>query len=256
MKNLFNAYAHYYDLLYGDKAYDLESMYLHSLIECHSSNNLSILELGSGTGGHAEHLAAMGYNVHGVDLSSTMVEFANLRKKGLAPAISDRLSFETNDIREYRTQRKFDVVISLFHVMSYQTSNADLLKVFETAAHHLNPGGLFIFDYWYGPAVLTQRPLVKVKRMENDRSEVLRIAEPMVDVSTNSVKVDFTVLVSNKRKKSQISLVQENHTMRYLFLPELELLSKEFRLMNSYAWMSKISPTSDDWSAVSIMRLL
>ena len=38
-------------------------------------------------------------------------------------------------------------MISLFHVMSYQTTNADLLAVFATAAAHLRPGGLFLFRF-------------------------------------------------------------------------------------------------------------
>ena len=42
-------------------------------------------------------------------------------------------------------------MISLFHVMSYQTDNNDILSAFQSARNALNIGGIFIFDVWYGP---------------------------------------------------------------------------------------------------------
>ena len=48
----FNKYSKYYDLLYDDKNYDLESEYVYNHIKKKSSPK-SILELGCGSGGHA-----------------------------------------------------------------------------------------------------------------------------------------------------------------------------------------------------------
>ena len=50
----------------------------------------------------------------------------------------------------------------------------------STAAKHLKPNGVFIFDFWYGPGVLTDPPVVRLKRLENEEIEVLRIAEPVM----------------------------------------------------------------------------
>lgn len=255
MGKVFNAYARYYDLLYNDKAYHSESAYIHSIIKQYVPNAKSVLELGSGTGAHAEHIASYGYSVHGIDLSSGMVEKANQRKLKLSPEIGSRIAFETGDIRDIRTQEKYDVVISLFHVMSYQTSNDDILKVFETAAVHLNPGGVFIFDYWFGPSVLTQKPEVKIKRMEDDRSEILRIAEPILCPVSNTVEVNFTIVINDKLSKVNPKVIKESHLMRYLFLPELELMSNEFELINTHAWMSDQMPNLGDWAAISIMKM-
>ena len=43
--------------------------------------------------------------------------------------------------------KKYDVVISLFHVMSYQNNNEKILKAFSTAKKHLKANGIFIFDF-------------------------------------------------------------------------------------------------------------
>jgi hypothetical protein len=57
-------------------------------------------------------------------------------------------------------------VFSLFHVMSYQTSNKDLQDAFETAKINLKPGEIFIFDCWYGSSVLTDRPVGRVNALK------------------------------------------------------------------------------------------
>ena len=255
MEKVFDGYSSYYDLLYKDKNYKSESEYISSLIKSHSPNATSVLELGSGTGIHAEYLASYGFSVHGIDLSAGMVEKANERKKKLIPDISNRLLFEAGDIRDVRTGQKYDVVISLFHVISYQTTNDDLLKAFETAAIHLKKGGIFIFDFWFGPCVLTNQPSIKIKRMSDETLEILRIAEPVLFPNTNIVKVNFTIFISDILSNAKHNVIKESHLMRYLFLPELENLNKKFNLLNTYAWMSMLSPTINDWAAISIMKL-
>ncbi|MBF0204872.1 MAG: class I SAM-dependent methyltransferase [Desulfamplus sp.] len=67
MKDVFDLYAGYYDLLYKDKDYGAESDYAAKLIKEYAPNAETILELGCGTAAHAEHLAKMGFTIHGVN---------------------------------------------------------------------------------------------------------------------------------------------------------------------------------------------
>ena len=190
MSKVFNYYAVYYDLLYKEKDYKAETEYIVRLLEEKGFTTGSILELGCGTGKHAEQFAKMGYSVHGIDLSSAMIKEANKRKPS---HLSNQLDFEIGDICEYSIDKKFDAVISLFHVASYMIKNEQLVAMFETAARHLNPGGIFIFYFWYGPGVLTTPPSIRVKRLENEEVNVLRIAEPQIH-SNENVAVSYTHL--------------------------------------------------------------
>ena len=104
-----------------------------------------------------------------------MLSRAEVRKAGLPADVASRLSFGLGDVRTLRTGKVYDVVISLFHVMSYQLSNDDLTAAFDTALIHLSSGGIFLYDYWYAPAVLTQRPEVRVKRLESEDIKVTRV---------------------------------------------------------------------------------
>jgi SAM-dependent methyltransferase len=253
MTVVFDAYARYYDLLYRDKDYGAEAQYVASHVRRHDPDAKRVLELGCGTGAHAEHLARQGYVVHGVDLSETMLARAQERKSSLPADAAKRLTFGRGDVRTVRTGETYDAVISLFHVMSYQTTNADLAAAFSTAAAHLKRGGLFLFDFWYGPGVLTQKPEVRVKRLSDHEINVTRIAEPAMRESENVVEVNYAVLIEVKAT-GKVEQVQETHRMRYLSLPELALLWKDlFEERATLAWMNDTPPSTQSWAAFQIL---
>src|SRR5689334_14177328 len=117
MSQVFDAYAAYYDLLYRDKNYAEEARYVQSLLGRHGIKQGRLLELGCGTGKHAEQLGGLGYCIRGVDLSASMVAQANER---VAADPGLQLTFEVGDARKVRLSAHFDAVICLFHVASYQ----------------------------------------------------------------------------------------------------------------------------------------
>jgi SAM-dependent methyltransferase len=250
----FDRYAAYYDLLYADKPYGAEAEFVCELIRSVQPNAHTILELGCGTGLHALELARRGFEVCGVDLSEPMVAAAQARALA-APASA--VTFEVDDLRRLRLGRKFDAVASLFHVISYQTTNSNLTDAFATAANHLNPDGVFAFDFWYGPAVLTEGPSVRTKRMENERVSVLRLAEPVLDSGRNVVDVNYSIQISDKADGG-VSTVEECHSMRYLFLPEVEgmLGAAGLRIVRSCEWLSGKPLSTATWGAtvVAVLR--
>ena len=248
--SVFAGYSRYYDLLYRDKDYAAESAWVGALLERHMPAAKSILEIGSGTGLHASELAGMGYDVTGVDMSEGMLETAEARRAELPSEIASRLSFVHGDARTFRIGRKFDAAISLFHVMSYQTSNEDLAASFRTAREHLDDGGVFIFDCWYGPAVIRQWPSQTVKEFSDDATHVRRIAEPVIHATTNIVDVNYTVTVTDKATGTS-EVIRETHHMRYLFSPEIEqaLEAADMHLVDARGWLTNAEPDFSTWGA-------
>ena len=185
---LFDAYSSYYDLLYGNKNYVGEVSYIEHLLLKYGINVSEILEFGSGTGSHGRLLAKRGYMVHGIELSAEMVSLAEQ---------TEGIVCDQGDISKVQLGRIFDTVLSLFHAISYQTTNRSLREVYKRAAEHLTVDGLFIFDVWYIPAVHNQRPSIRVKRMHNESMRITRIAEPKLYLKENSVDVHSNIFVED-----------------------------------------------------------
>lgn len=256
MSDNFDLYARYYDLLYADKDYGGETDYVLSLLAAHAKKPArSLLELGCGTGVHALALNAQaGLKICAVDLSETMLEGARARAAagGVSP---DRVSFHQGDACSFRAGTTFDIVASLFHVVSYQTTEEGLSDLFGSAAAHLDRDGLFVFDFWYGPAVLWQRPSVRAKRLSDERIVVTRLAEPVIHDTTNVVDVNYDLFVLD-RVTGVTTELRETHKMRYLFLPEVDRLLAAHGFVRERAeeWMTGKAPSVDTWGVCVVAR--
>ena len=251
MKQFGNIYSQYYDLLYRDKNYSGEVDYIIKLIKENSNEAKTLLDMGSGTGKHAELFCNNGYIVHGIDLSEDMLKIAKNRIKDK----EDKLSFSHSKIQELDLNKKFDVVVSLFHVMCYQNSNNELIKAFEVAKNHLKKDGIFIFDFWYGPAVLTDPPVKRIKRLENEKIKVTRIAEPVMHPDENVVDVNYDVFIKDIDSKKIIEK-EELHKVRYFFDTELDMICKQvgFVIKQKYEWLSDKNPDFNSWNVVWIVK--
>lgn len=251
----FVRYSKYYDRLYADKDYEAETAYTLRLLNRDRAGIASILELGCGTGVHAALLAGRGLEVRGIDLSEEMLAHASGRAASLDAASRSRVSFGLGDARTVRTGASYDAVMSLFHMMSYQTQDTDLAQVCETAEAHLRPGGFFLFDFWYGPAVLSQGPSRRRKQLEDDQVLITRLAEPTVLPAQNIVEVRYTVDVQDKQS-AKVESVVETHRMRFLFLPEVEAMldASGFDLVLTEEWLSSCPPSPETWSVCALAR--
>jgi len=249
MKNnpsVFRAYSRYYDLLYKDKDYISEANYIHSLLKRQGLAEGNLLEFGSGTGKHGCLLASLGYKVHGIERSSEMVAQAQ-KMSGF--------SCQQGDICKLRLGKVFDAVLSLFHVVSYQITNNDIAAVFNNAYEHLKPGGIFIFDFWYSPAVYSQKPLVKVKRMEDSKTKIIRLAEPQIYPNQNRVDVNYSIF-ANDLVSGVMETIFETHTMRHFSLPEIDFLATtyNFTCISAEEFLTGESASENTWGVCVILR--
>lgn len=259
---VFNDYAYYYNAFYGDKDYAKEAADVDSLLRKVKQNggggtmvryalldySPTILELGCGTGRHAREFALMGYDVHGIDISENMVSIA--KKNAI-----EHTRFDVADVRTYKAKRKYDSVLSLFHVMSYQTSNEDIIAAFKTAGNALDEGGVFVFDVWYGPGVLSEKPAVRVKKVEDENNILVRYANPVCHEEADTVDVVYDVIVIDK-KTGTARQINETHKMRYFFRPEVELMLNMagMELIDCVDCNTLKSTAFDSWTAYFMAR--
>jgi SAM-dependent methyltransferase len=246
LDRVFDTYSHYYDLLYKDKNYFEESEYIKNLLSNNGMINGDILEFGSGTGKHGILLSKYGYKVHGIEKSPKMI--AKAKKK-------DGFTFQQGDITSINLNKEYDAVVALFHVISYQTTNEKLQMVFANAAKHLKKEGLFIFDFWFSPAIYKQVPSVRIKRMRDEEVEITRVAEPKMYNNENKVEVKYTIFAKNL-KNNHIETFEEVHPMRHFSLSEFEILAAKygFNCIQTEEFLTRKKVSENTWGVCMALR--
>ena len=113
------------------------------------------------------------------------------------------------------------MTLMMFAVLGYQQENSEVLSALRVARTHLRPGGLLIFDVWFGPAVLSERPSQRVRIMGGDADrETIRISTPTVDIGRHLCTVSFHLIHVDPDRGVQRT--DERHVMRFFFPRELE----------------------------------
>ena len=238
--SIFYNSASVYDLLYGEKDTRGEVRWISSELETVGlKNDAKILEIGSGTGRHARAFGDLGFSVTAVEPSEPMLKRATPH---------DRVSYLLGDGGSLRIDEEFDVVLALFHVVSYQSSLSEVSDFFETASHHLKSGGVFGFDVWYSPAVMSLRPERRILTKENAQLRVTREATPSEDVQDSRVDVHYTYTVE-EISSGEVNSFEETHAMRHFTQGEIQLLadSHGFTIVGAREFMSDREPSRDTW---------
>ena len=249
-----STYAEAYDLLYREKDYTAECALIKRLLENYGDGSVrSILDLGCGTGSHIFPLAREGYELVGVDRSVEML--ARAQQKSTDSQVNGRTTFCQGDIRNVDLQRRFDAAIMMFAVLGYQLTNADVLSTLKSARQHLRPGGVFIFDVWYGPTVLRQRPSERVKMIPTPEGKILRITSGELDINMHLCRVSYHLW--RLEEGQMLEETQEAHSVRYFFPLELNLFleSSGFSPVRLGAFPEyQRDPDETTWNVLGIAR--
>ena len=158
-------------------------------------------------------------------------------------------------MRTFDLQRTCDAALMMFAVLGYQIENADVLAALRTVRRHLEVGGLFIFDVWYGPAVLHLRPSERIKVLHTGDQTLLRAATGALDVYRHTCDVGYHVWQFAADRVLGES--QETHTMRYFFPQELKLFLEVagFDLVQLAAFDDpQVPPSEQDWNVLCVAK--
>jgi len=106
------------------------------------NKDANILELCCGTGRLTLPIAEHGYNITGVDYTTSMLEQAKVKaiEKGL------EVEFIEADIRSLDLSEKYDLIFIPFNSIHHLYENEDVNKAFKSVKNHLKEDGVFILD--------------------------------------------------------------------------------------------------------------
>ena len=252
MTEVFGAdYADSYDALYADKDYGAECDLLEEIFRGTDRPVRSVLDLGCGTGRHSVELARRGYELVGVDLSEGMLDRA--RRLAISEGVAAALRSCWGISRKIHVGRRFDAVLSMFAVVGYQIADSAVRATLANVRRHLEPGGTFVFDVWYGPAVLAVGPSARVKVVPTSDGEIERRAVGALEPESHVCVVTYEL---TRRHTGQSDVTAfETHRMRYFFEEELGGFLKEagltLRSVSSFPDVEN-PPSADSWNVLVV----
>jgi SAM-dependent methyltransferase len=171
--------------------------------------------------------------------------------------VERRPVFVEGDARNFHVERQqpFDAAVMMFAVVGYLSDNASVVSALTNIRRHMKTGGLFLCDFWWGPAVLMQRPGERVRVVQTAQGQLLRATRTVLDTRANTADVHFDVFHLSENAPARHS--EETHRMRYYFGPELELLFRsagmELQTIGRFPQF-ELPPSPDCWDAVAIAR--
>ena len=122
----------------------VECDFLEAVLTAHGIAGKSLLDIGCGTGRHALELVKRGYRVTGVDPSREMLAFLS------AEAARAKLPVATvaGDLRRLNVEGTFDAAYCVMDTFRFLLTNEEVLAHLRAVAQRLNPGGVYVTDFW------------------------------------------------------------------------------------------------------------
>lgn len=246
---VFTGYAHFYDLFYANKNYAAETEFILDLSTRFGLMPKTLLDMGCGTGRHLEELVKHQIKCDGFDKSPEMLLHAKQRLPG------NNVTLTKANLTDFENGKKYDLVISMFSVFGYLIDNRQLLAGLHTAYKHLLPGGLFIFDGWYGPAVLAQKPKHIKHEYRYGQDTIVRKATPVLDLINQIVKIHYEIII--RRVDRVLKRINEDHHVRFMFIQEMAM-AMEYCNLELIHYCPFMIPdgqlTTDTWNVTFIAK--
>ena len=136
----YDGYAKFWEMIYKNKQDDFP-FYL-SLAKKYGN---PILDIGCGTARIGLLLAKGKYEVYNLDISKEMLALGQKKAQG-NHSILQNYHFVNQDMRSFRIDKKFRLIISTFSTMFSLKTIEDFEKVTNSVVIHLAKGGVFAFD--------------------------------------------------------------------------------------------------------------
>ena len=197
----------------------------------------AVLELAIGTGRVALPLAARGVPVHGIEISTAMVEQLRAKPGG------DLIDVTVGDMATATLDRTFRLAYLVYNTISNLTTQDEQVECFRNVARHLEPGGRFVIEVGIPP--LRRLP-------PGETLQVFDMSPTHVGVgefdTVNQIEVSHHWFVLDGRLQTFAS----RH--RYTWPPELDLMARlaEMELVGRYAGWDRSPFTADSEQHVSV----
>ena len=171
-----------------------------------------VLDLCCGQGRHSVLFATHGFQVTGIDLNPSYLELT----QNAARAACVKLETVVADMREIPSLNQFDAIVNMYSSFGYLESEAEDLRVLESAARALKPGGRLLLD-------MLNREWAVANYVQNDWHKgsdgTLYVERRDLDLAASSMHVSFTIVGPDGQRRDSVG-----HHIRLYTLTEITRL--------------------------------
>jgi SAM-dependent methyltransferase len=203
-------YLNVYGHMFTEERAEKESAFVASVLDLKPGS--SVLDLCCGQGRHSVNLAKRGFKVTGLDLNPDYVELAQQAAKASKVAIETVAA----DMRNIPFENKFDAIVNMYSSFGYLESEAEDLKVLESAAKALKRGGSLLLD-------MLNREWAIDNYIQNDwhtgEDGTLYVERRDLDLASSRMHVHFIVVDPNGGRRESVG-----HNIRLYTLTEMTRL--------------------------------
>jgi len=247
-----NLFYHYYDILFSTKDYAGEINAVLALCRaCGLERPARILDVGCGTANHALTLADRGMDVTAFDTDPLMAALAKEKVKA-----SGHAHIRCTEGPPSALGAKFDLVIALFHVVTYIREEKELDEFLAGVRSCLGQGGLFIFDFWNGTGVKKSPPGEKITEAVDGRDRVICHLTSQCEFKRDLVTLDYHIrLVDEKGRETAAEhypLEQKLWTIDQIYKSLRKAKLEVIRMCWPYD--PAVEARKDDWKVMLVCR--
>lgn len=252
MVNVFKRYARIYDIIYRDKDYLRESLFLKKVFRLYSKRQVKdVLDVACGTAGHAIELSKLGFSLYAQDGSKEMLEIA--REKCIGRNFRVRFLGHM-PMQKFRHKRKFDAAIAMFSSLDYLVKESDLRAALRNIHCCLKENGIFVFDYWNKECVLKDFTAFKKTQLKSGNERVLRTSRTVLDKKNDTAKINY--LCDFLKGGRSLFKIRELHRMKYFSQETIKrfLINSGFTVLGCFPFMKigkKVTPKTWNVSVIA-----
>ena len=207
-----NVYKHIFTAAQAEK----EAAFAERVLEL--KPGARILDLCCGQGRHSVLFARRGFQVTGLDLNPAYLKLAQQS----ARAANVTLETIEADMREIPFHDYFDAIVNMYTSFGYLESEAEDLKVLESAAKAIRPGGRLMLD-------MLNREWTVANYIQNDWHSgddgTLYVERRDLDLATSRMHVKFTIIGPDGGRRDSVG-----HHIRLYTLTETTRLLQQVGL--------------------------
>jgi len=184
--------------------YDLDTREVHHVDIAffkEMAGNKSVLELACGTGRVSIPLVENGAQVHGLDLSPSMLQVFREKLARLPEKVRQRITITEGNMANFSLGAQFPLIIIPFRSFQGLTEESDITGCLQCVKAHLAPGGRFIVNcfrpyrdihrrYPYPEEVMWEREGIVAKHRGDNIDTKRQMIWPTMIYETGSERIE------------------------------------------------------------------